>query len=467
MNINSKNFPNSISEQRETLLKMNQDLLYGVYSLQDETNHSFDLKFQENVLTCYPNQLENLKWLEENSEITIVNLWALRKWNIEILNWPKIEITNPVLLSNWVIELIEAKKADWTTRKHLISTLRDDWAADSLQRTTTAGRNSWYNLQEDLEREHIEESPFLGRNKDGELALATIDNSNESIELLIESIWMFLERKYLHEWDENYDFVKKNFERNFPWILYDELWNILTDIIKNKRFATYSTEKIEEFEWLEWDMKTVSIWDSTGKYFVYHDKENNTIEYRQLRTITGFNDWFKPLSKRSSRLYLESENQFSKTHRIENAQEVFVPTIKYFSEKCSDILFDINNDIFISELSWIDKLYFNIFNKNNWINISDFDFRWFLLTLIKQWFLEIDFNTLPSYRYSDWRTNLPAFTIYWNVIRDKNLWVALNHKEFYADNKWNIYFTVWFYDSWWNPSDGGLYQSITYKIQKT
>lgn len=340
MKINTANSINYISEQRENLLKLNPDLLYGVYSLKDMTNWDIELEYLENILTCYPNQLENLKWLDDNSDITIINLWVLRKWSIDILNWPNSEIKNPVLLllSNWVIELVEAKKSDGTFRSHLISTLRDGWAADSLQRTTTAWRNSWDNLQEDLEREHIEESPFLWRNKDWEFTLATIDNSEKSIELLIKSLETFLERKYLHEWDKNYDFVKKNFERNFPWILYDELWNILTDIIKNKRFATYSTEKIKEFEWLEWDMKTVSIWDSTGKYFVYYDKEYNTIEYRQLRTITWFNDGFKPLSKRSSRLYLESENQFPKTHRIENAQVWFVPTVRYFSEKCTNIL---------------------------------------------------------------------------------------------------------------------------------
>lgn len=338
MSINTLSWNNSTKEQREELLKLNNDLLYWVYSLKNDLDNKFELEYLEDVLTCYPNQLENLKWLQDNQEVTIVNLGALRKWNIEILSWKNQTINNPVLLSNWVIELVEAKNSFWEIKNHLISTLRDWGATDELQRTTTAGRNSTDNLNEDLEREHIEESPFLWYDKNWNLALATIDNSEESIEILKESITFFLERKYLKEWDENFEFAKNNFERNFKWIKYEDLWKILEEIIDNKRVFTYWTQNINNLDWVNDDMKELFLWNSSWKYFVYFDKSNNTIEYRLLRKIIWFNDWFKPFSKRPSRLYLESENQYPKIPRIENATEWYVPTIKYFSEKIMKIV---------------------------------------------------------------------------------------------------------------------------------
>lgn len=339
MPLNTIDNKREIKEQREELLELNNDLLYWVYSI-DENNSEEDIKliYLEDVLTCYPNQLENLKWLEENNDITILNLSALRKWQIEVLSWKEQKIDNPLLLSNWVIEIEEAKNKKWEIKKHLISTLRDWWAADELQRTTTAWRNSWDDLNEDLEREHIEESPFLWYDKTWNLALASIDNSEESIKILEESINFFLEKKYLKPWDKNYEKVKETFERNFPWIKYKYLWDALKEILDNKRIFTYSVENDNNIEWVEDDMKTLSLWESKWKYFVYHDKENNTIEYRLIRKITWFNNWFKPLSKRPSRLYLESENQYSRVPRIENAINWYVPTIKYFSEKISKII---------------------------------------------------------------------------------------------------------------------------------
>ncbi|MFK7779843.1 MAG: hypothetical protein QM490_01735 [Candidatus Gracilibacteria bacterium] len=337
MSINMMNDP-SLKEQREELLKLNNDLLFGVYSLKEENNKELKLDYLEDVLTCYPNQFDNLKGITENSDITIVNLGALRKGEIEVLSGKKQDIVSPVLLSNGVIEFVEAKSKNGEVRKHLISTLRDGGAADKLQRTTTAGRNSGDNLSEDLEREHIEESPFLGYDKDGKLALATTDNSTGSKKLLKESINFFLENKYLKPGDENYKFVKKIFERNFPGIMYDKLSEILDNIIDNDRIFTYTHKTINDFEGLEEDIKKVSLKNSKGRYFVYFDRDNNTIEYRLLRTITGFNDGFKPLSKKPSRLYLESENQYPKIPRIEKATNGYVPTIKYFSERVENLL---------------------------------------------------------------------------------------------------------------------------------
>ncbi|MCP4524206.1 MAG: hypothetical protein GY828_08360, partial [Candidatus Gracilibacteria bacterium] len=333
MSINNLNTYEPVSEQREQLLILNNDLLYGVYSLVDENSEEIKLDFLENVLTCYPNQLENLQGLDDAIDITIVNLGALRKGKIEVLNGADVHVNNPVLLSNGVIEFVEGTNKNGETKKHLISTMRDGGAADKGQRTTTAGRNSGDNLQKDLEREHIEESPFLGYDSEGNFTLATIDNSDTSKEILKKSIQEFLEKKYLSPEHENYAFVKKNFERNFEGIKYQDLGNILTEIIEAGRITTYSSESVESIQGGEKDMKTVSLGESQGKYFVYFDKENNTVEYRLLRTLKGFNDGFEPLSNRPSRLYLESENQFPEFSRIEKANEGYVPTIQYFAEQ--------------------------------------------------------------------------------------------------------------------------------------
>ena len=383
----------SISEQRENLLKLNPDLLFWVYWLKNSTDKEIDLEFKENLLTCYANQLENIKWLEENPDITILDLMELRKWKIKVLVWNlnTEEEKNLLLLSNWRFELVEAKNnkeyikkrlkwfnldeeliktildiheekeleeaknearkileqkwinkhdiekiLDFFWRYHIVSTLRDWGAADKKQRTWIAWRNSWKDLKEDLEREVIEESPFIWYDENWNFALATSDTSEESQKILIESIQRFLERKYLKKWDENYEYVKKNFERNFPWIKYDDLGDILKDIIENKRFYTYKTESIKNIEWMEKSFKKIKLWNSEIDAFVYWDEKNNTIEYREAAKIKWFQEWFKPLSKRCPRLYLESENQYSKTHRIENTnKDWFVPANKAFAEEYS------------------------------------------------------------------------------------------------------------------------------------
>ena len=340
MGLNELIIDPSTKEQREKLLKLNPDLVAWVYSLISQKSNTIELKLVDSVLACYPNNLEGLKWLDKKSEITIINLLALRKWKVENLFWNKIHNNDLVLLSNWVIEIVEAKDKSWKIKLHLITTLRDWWAADVLQRTTTAGRNSWNDLREDLEREHIEESPFLWRDKNWNFALATIDDSEKSIEILKESITFFLNRKYLNPWDENYNFAKRTFERNFPWIEYDNLGAILRDIINNNRVFTYSVEEGNSLELLveKDNIKELSLWESRWRYFVYFDTNNNTIEYRLLRKIIWFNNWFTLLSKRPSRLFLESQNQYPRIQRIENIINWHVPTIKFFWEEVRKIL---------------------------------------------------------------------------------------------------------------------------------
>lgn len=356
-----------IKEQRENLLKLNPDLLYGVYNVLDnwEKNWIVDFELIEDTLTCYPNQLENIKWLEENKDILIINLWELRKGNFEIIageknpdikffrkdwsfkikldDWYNMQVKrNLVLLSNWVIEIVKSKSKN-AKNLHIPTTLRDGWAADENQRTSVAWRNYTDNLIWDLETEYSEESPFLWKKEDWKYYLFTPKrrNKEKAIADLENSVKIFLDRKYNlnNEKQEDLEQIKK-FERNFKWIKYEELWDILKDIIENKRIDFFKNKSLDNFEGLENDIKKVRTLDkkwniiSKWNFFIYFDEKNNTYEYRSLREIS-LPKWIKP----TNRLFLESQNQWSKNSRLENlAKENLVPTMKYFAEKTTDIL---------------------------------------------------------------------------------------------------------------------------------
>ncbi len=377
----------SVSEQREELVSLNPDLLYWVYDIKEDyfkwikydwkENPEIKLEMLEDTLTCYPNQLNNLKWLEENPEILIIDLNELRKWKFKVLSWnshPSINFfredwsfkqtlddwhtmninRNLCLLSNWVIELINSKYTEnWETktRQHISTTLRDSWAADIEQRTTVAWRSYSNNLIEDLEAEYTEESPFLWK-KNWKYYLFTPNRSpkkwirwrimhllkskDEIIVDLKKSVKRFLNTKYNLDPNNPEDAKKiKQFERTFKWIKYEELWQILQDIINNNRITFYDSKPLDNINWDDSNIKKIIINDflwnkiSSWKFFVFYDKENNTVEYRQLRNIKT-PKWVKP----NNRLYLESQNQWAKTHRLEDLwKENLVPTIKHFAKQ--------------------------------------------------------------------------------------------------------------------------------------
>lgn len=127
----------------------------------------------------------------------------------------------------------------------------------------------------------------------------------------------------------------KKFERNFKWIKYEDLWDILKNIIKNDRIDYFESKWIDSFEVLEKQMKKVSIVDwvwktiSSWNFYVFYDEKNNTFEYRQLREIK-LPKWVNP----RQRLYLESENQWIINPRAENLPLYnLVPTVQHFSDK--------------------------------------------------------------------------------------------------------------------------------------
>ena len=339
----------SILEQRELLQSTNPDKLAGVFDLVWEDQEKwYELSNNRNTLCCYPNQLEDgqIQLPEDfnNWEIVILDMWALRKWEVKVIAWSSDklpeEMKNPILLSPWVIEYWQSEGG----KKYTQTVLRDGWKlnsskwitnlADANQRTTTAGRNFSGSLYGDLEVENAEESPFLMKSEKWEYVLVMPDLKNK--EHLVASIENFLKSKYLSPESENYEEVKTKFEVKFKWASYDDLWKILQQIIEKDNF--------EEYKWGEWeidgiDKEHVKMWSEEGDFYVFHDKENNTIEYRAIRRITWFPKWLEPIWRIPLRLFLESQNQDPSFKNIRNIAKYggwatkLVPAIDDFAGK--------------------------------------------------------------------------------------------------------------------------------------
>ena len=345
----------SVLEQRESLQERNPDKLAWVFSnlsLESEEG-GFKLVNLENVLACYPNQLEDWQidlWDDfSESDIVILNMWALRKWEIEVIAWdesklPK-DMENPVLLSPWVVEYWEWKSG----KKYVQTVLRDGWKmntsegitslADANQRTTTAGRNFSGKLHEDLDIENAEESPFLMKDEQWEYVLIMPDIENKHH--LIASIKWFLENKYLSADAENFKQVKKAFEKKFKGVKYEDLGSVLEEIIEK--------DNIQAYEYQDWDIKgidkqNIQLGDEKGEFYIYHDEANNTIEYRAVREITAFPEWLKPVWRVPLRLFLESQNQDPSLKRVDkiwkygNRSIWLVPTMEDVAKRVSETI---------------------------------------------------------------------------------------------------------------------------------
>lgn len=340
----------TVKEQRERLQQENLDALAWVFDLVHESSsEGFCLFDTKNILACYPNQL--IDWqirLPEdfwNGKIVIVDMWALRKWNIKVIAWNSENIpriNHPVLLSPWVIEYYEGE--NW--KKYTQTVLRDGWQsnssswvkwlADANERTTTAGRNFSWKLWDDLEMENAEESPFLMKDAEWNYFLVTHDINYKSA--LIASMQNYLQKKYLTSDNPNFETVKRAFEFKFKWVKYEELWDILKWIIENDNFEEYLWQE-GNIDWI--DSRLVSLNDEQGKFYVFHDTVNNTIEYRAIRRITWFPEWLTPVGKIPLRLFLESQNQDPSFKKLENIwkygawEAKLVPTIRDIKEKVS------------------------------------------------------------------------------------------------------------------------------------
>ncbi len=339
----------TVKEQRESLQQANPDALAWVFDLLNNHYWDYELATIVNVLTCYPNQLQDrqIKLPEDFPEgkIVIISMWSLRKWKIEVIAWDEVnlpQITKPVLLSPGVIEYYEWD--NW--KKYTQTVLRDGWQsntsswvkwlADANERTTTAGRNFSGKLWEDLEMENAEESPFLMKDVEWNYVLVTHDINYKSA--LIASIKNYLQKKYLTSDNPNFETVKQAFEIRFKWVRYEELWDILKWIIENDSFEEYQWEE-GKIDWIE--KGNVSLWDEQWEFYVFSDYGNNTIEYRAIRKITWFSEWLTPIGRIPLRLFLESQNQDPSFKKLENIgkygawEAKLVPTIQDVKEKVS------------------------------------------------------------------------------------------------------------------------------------
>lgn len=111
--------------------------------------------------------------------------------------------------------------------------------------------------------------------------------------------------------------------------------DILKDIVARESYSVYSYKTLDTYPWIEQDIKTIIIGNHSGTYFVYQDKDNNTIEYRTLERIVDIPPGSKMAWIWTSRLYLESINQRPNTRRLEvdnkfQSSKKVVPTVGYF-----------------------------------------------------------------------------------------------------------------------------------------
>ncbi|MDA9129147.1 hypothetical protein N9J72_01575 [Candidatus Gracilibacteria bacterium] len=355
----------SIQDQREYLQELNPDKLAGVFNMdRGESGNEYNMMCHNHILACYPNQIVdgqialpddfakggivivNMGYDYDNAKVKVPGMkhctGGLQKGKIEVIagNPDNVSssVSHPVLLSPGVIEYQESEKG----RKFIQTGLRDGGKtntsdgiidlADANERTTTAGRNFLGKLQEDLEIENAEESPFLMQNTGGVYYLVTHDHKKYKSHLK-NALQSYLKNKYLSPSDENYEEVKKAFDVKFSGengIKYENLGQVLSDIIDNDRFESYNWEE-GEIDGIE--KTTIRLGDEEGEYYVFHDEKNNTIEYRAIRKITGFPKGLKAVGKIPLRIFTESQNQNPSVKKIENMDKYgagaakLVPTI--------------------------------------------------------------------------------------------------------------------------------------------
>ncbi len=320
-----------VDEQREELLENNYDKLYWVYELISENSDSITISLVKNCLVAFKNQLNNLIGLEKYPSISILDLNALSKGNIETLYWNNVEFWNrKIIMCSWgMMDFFSPGNfsgTSWKQNLHMITSLRDAWSTSHNQRTTVAGRILWDNIRKNIEIESAEESPFLWMmNWKFHLAIW-----NNYFEYLKEAVKLFLDTKY----DPNNSELKKIFERWFRGLKYEDLWEVLLDIVKNNRFIQYETEELNAIEWLSHINKRVKIDNKEENFYVVFNPVLNTYEFKIIKRFKWFPEWFTIPWNRPNRLFLESYNQYPRLNRIQNANKINPSwAIKVFNEE--------------------------------------------------------------------------------------------------------------------------------------
>lgn len=334
----------NIKTQRESLLSLNYDKLYWVYEVLSENKEVIELRLLENCLVAFPNQAPNLQWLEDAKDITILDLHSLQKAEIKVLCWPNFEKNDKkiVMCSWWMIDFFLPKNLTWENWSvHMLTSLRDAWWTSINQRTTVAWRVVWDDIRYNISLESAEEAPFLWM-VDWEFYLAVW---NDYFDYLVWSIHSFLETKY----DPSNPELKKIFERWFRWVIYEELWKVLQDIVDNNRFVTYKSEDINNLPWLEHLKRSVIIGEKKDIFYTVFNPDQNTYEFKIFKKFIWFPEWFSLPWSRPNRLFLESFNQYPRFNRLSNATKINPSgAIKIFTkiiqEQSSDIIFALKNN---------------------------------------------------------------------------------------------------------------------------
>jgi len=319
---------NSIREQKNLLLELNPDRVFWVYTTKINSWSNIELELSENILVCFENQLQNLKGLSDCEDITLLNLKDFSQGQVSVLAWntpaEAIDIDSLSMASGWVIEFFQSETqweidGEQIKNLHMITTLRDGGSTSENQRTTTAGRITGENIAEEIEREHVEEAPFLWK-LNGQYCICISSSTPENRETLYASIENFLEHKYFPKDKEK----AKLFEASFSGIKYRDLWAILKNIVKYERIHEYSYNNLEDVKGLESMKKNVTIWNHAGTYYGFYNPNQKTWEFKSVRKFKSFPKWFSWLWKiwRPTRLFLESSNQSPRYTRIENAATI-------------------------------------------------------------------------------------------------------------------------------------------------
>lgn len=368
---NHISWPNLLSESlSEELQRIAPDKFFVVWEQDiEEKNEKYEINYnyKEWILACFKNQWEKIEsFLSKNNplllsqikeNITILDLWEIRKWKNSKLFWKDLEKDFKLqLISWWSMNLLTSKKGN----KHLILTTRDWWNVDKAMLTWVAWRCETPDLDKESLKEFVEEGSYLWYlNWELHIIIPSVLNWWEEIEKFAKrfldllkknaidntkSIIWFLSEKYKPENEKLAKMFNKNFRDKNSNLNYSNLKTKLEYAIKRGKILFYDiSENKENYN------STVKIWDKNYEWYVYNDKENNTTEFRKVYNIDLSklkNLSWKEIKEevnyiwrlnRPTNMYLESENQEIRTANLkrkipENIYKRLVPATKDFVE---------------------------------------------------------------------------------------------------------------------------------------
>jgi len=345
--IESSDNLSDVKYQRENLLELNQDLVFWVYELVNEWEDVIETRLIENALLCYPNQLENLKWLKANNDVNILDLKEYMSWKIVFLKKTNNELDldeeKICYVWVWVLELIKSR---WKNKKlHHSVTQRDSWANDIWLYTPVSWRWIWKNIDQESAREYIEERSIFWSN--WKLYIPNLDilwlNSSESLKIAHIALVSFFTNKL---W--TLSTYKTTFEKRF-WMSIEEFYKKLEYFIYNldeSFLEFYEVEDItskvnKKLAWTQlWkNIKNIIVsWEDSWKFHVVFDERTGWYECKKIIYSDIVHERWIPLGQ----LFTESSNQkpkFVNSAQVVNKPDLFVP---YFVE-------------FVEQIKWVEE----------------------------------------------------------------------------------------------------------------